>query len=341
MQQSQQAPFQRKPSQLEETLQNFTKATQSSFDQINKNHEEMSKNQDVSIKNMEMKIGQLSRQITTLPGSSGGFTGNTVDNPKNETCKVVNTDYIKPPFPIIKKKPVQEDESTMFAKFKEMLATLQISISFHEILELMPNFFKFMKALLKGTKGKAFKEHVSMTENDEMVISQDFPPKLKDSAFMPLKTVKDLKVGEIIPSNTILTLADSSLTQSVGILHNVLVHVDGLVFPVDFVVLDTKGDSRGSVILGRPFLVTGKAKIDVETGELILKFNKNKVVSRCMIGHRIMVSKIGCVSRGLSSRAALTPSTPNFPNLKFFSGEHAENFLKLVDYHIMKEKAFD
>lgn len=41
---------------------------------------------------------------------------------------------------------------------------------------------------------------------------------------------------------------------------------------------DTKGDSIGSVILGRPFLVSGKAKIDAEMGELILKFNKRKFV---------------------------------------------------------------
>lgn len=39
-----------------------------------------------------MKIGQLSRQIVVLPSLSGGFTGNTIENPKNETYKVVDTD---------------------------------------------------------------------------------------------------------------------------------------------------------------------------------------------------------------------------------------------------------
>ncbi|XP_050889969.1 uncharacterized protein LOC127095302 [Lathyrus oleraceus] len=169
-----------------------------------------------------------------------------------------------------------------------MLATLQVSISLHDILELMPKFVKFMRELLKGTKEEAVKEHVDMTEKDEMVISQALPPKLKDSGnftiscnigkvniphalcdlgssinVIPLKTVKDLKVGEITSSNMTLTLADSVVTQPVG-------------FYVT--LLDTKGDSGGSVILGRPFLATEKAKIDVETGELILKFNKKKVV---------------------------------------------------------------
>lgn len=48
----------------------------------------------------------------------------------------------------------------MFAKFKEMLTTLHVSISFHEILELMPKFVKFMQALLKGKEEKMIKEHV-------------------------------------------------------------------------------------------------------------------------------------------------------------------------------------
>lgn len=75
-----------------------------------------------------------------------------------------------------------------------------------------------------------------------------------------------------------LTLDDSSVTHLFDILQDVLVHVDGLVFPTYFLVLDTKGDSGGSVILGRSFLATEKALIDADTGELVLKFNKEKVI---------------------------------------------------------------
>lgn len=109
----------------------------------------------------------------------------------------------------------------MFEKFQKMLATLQVGISFHEILELMPKFDKFMKELLKGTKEKVVKEHVNMTEKDDMVVPQSLPSKLKDPGklsiscniggmkiphaicdlgssinVMSLKTVKELKVGE-------------------------------------------------------------------------------------------------------------------------------------------------
>lgn len=141
-----------------------------------------------------------------------------------------------------------------------------------------------------------------MTEKVDMVMPQTLPPKLKDPCKITIscniggvkiphalcdlgssinaipKKVKELKVSEITPSNMNLTLANSYVTQPLCILREVLVHVDGLVVPADFVVLDTKGDSGQSVILGRPFLATGKTNIDVETGELFLKFNKEKVV---------------------------------------------------------------
>lgn len=85
--------MQRKPFQLEETLQNFIQATKSSFSLVNKQHETMSKNHDAFINFLEMQIGQLSKKITALPGLSGGFTNNIIDNSKNESCKVVETGF--------------------------------------------------------------------------------------------------------------------------------------------------------------------------------------------------------------------------------------------------------
>lgn len=95
---------------------------------------------------------------------------------------------------------------------------------------------------------------------------------------MLLNKFNELKIGEIILNDMTLTLVDSYVTHSLGIVQEMLVHVDGLIFPIDFMVIDKKGDSGGSIILGRPFLAIGKALIDGETGELILKFNKEKVV---------------------------------------------------------------
>ncbi|KAI5442674.1 hypothetical protein KIW84_011636 [Lathyrus oleraceus] len=53
-----------------------------------------------------------------------------------------------------------------------------------------------------------------------------------------------------------------------------------------------------------------------------------------------MASKKGRVSRGSSSRVAPTPNTLTFPDLKFLYEAHAEKYFKLVDYHIVRERAF-
>lgn len=71
-----------------------------------------------------------------------------------------------------------------------------------------------------------------------------------------------------------LTLPDLYVTHPYGILQDVSVHVNDLVFPIDFVVVDMKGNTCGSVILGHPFLETRETLIDVKTGKLSLKFNK-------------------------------------------------------------------
>ena len=60
-------------------------------------------------------------------------------------------------------------------------------------------------------------------------------------------------------------------------LEDVLVKVDKFIFLVDFIVLDMEEDRNVPLILGRPFLTTGRALIDVQQGNLILKINDEHV----------------------------------------------------------------
>lgn len=86
---SSQTPLQRKPSPIEEILNKFFQATQSSFEHVSKQHKTISKNHDASIKHLEMQIGHLSHQVSVLPNSNRVFIGKTLDNPKKETCKAL------------------------------------------------------------------------------------------------------------------------------------------------------------------------------------------------------------------------------------------------------------
>ncbi|KAL0328007.1 UNVERIFIED_CONTAM: hypothetical protein Scaly_2233300 [Sesamum calycinum] len=69
---------------------------------------------------------------------------------------------------------------------------------------------------------------------------------------------------------------DRSVVYPEGVLEDVLVQVNELVFPADFYVLDMREDnspSSTSILLGRPFLKTARTKIDVHNGTLSMEFD--------------------------------------------------------------------
>ena len=60
-------------------------------------------------------------------------------------------------------------------------------------------------------------------------------------------------------------------------IEDILVKVDKFIFPANFIVLDMEEDKEIPIILGRPFLATGKARIDVQRGELKLRVQEDEV----------------------------------------------------------------
>ena len=56
-----------------------------------------------------------------------------------------------------------------------------------------------------------------------------------------------------------------------------LVKVGKFIFPVDFVVMKMEEDNQVPLLLGRSFLATGVALIDVQKGELTLRVG-NKAI---------------------------------------------------------------
>lgn len=80
---------------------------------------------------------------------------------------------------------------------------------------------------------------------------------------MPLSVYKRLQLGEAKHTTVTLQLADRSLAHPLGIVEDVLVKVGKFILPADFIILDMEEDERIAIILGRPFLATGRALIDV------------------------------------------------------------------------------
>nr|GEY38551.1 hypothetical protein [Tanacetum cinerariifolium] len=88
---------------------------------------------------------------------------------------------------------------------------------------------------------------------------------------MPLSVWKELSLPELTPTCMNLELADRSVSKPIGIAKDVKVKVGMFHFPAYFVVIDFEPDPRVPLILGRCFLKTDRALIDVQKGELTLQ----------------------------------------------------------------------
>ena len=159
----------------------------------------------------------------------------------------------------------------------------------------MPLYAKFLKEVLSKKRKIAEEGIVNLTATFSAIIQQKLPAKMKDPCsftipcsirkyefkkalcdygesinLMPLSVVQRLSLGELTPTAITLQMVDRSMAQPEGILEDVLVKVGKFVFPVDFVVIQMEEDTQVPLLLGRPFLATGAALIDVQKGELTL-----------------------------------------------------------------------
>nr|GFA01995.1 reverse transcriptase domain-containing protein [Tanacetum cinerariifolium] len=98
---------------------------------------------------------------------------------------------------------------------------------------------------------------------------------------MPLSIWKKLRLPTLNDTKMVLELADRTISKPVGVAENVFVKVGKFYFPADFVVLDFVADPRVPLILGRPFLSTAHALIDVYEGEIILRHDDQSLTLKC------------------------------------------------------------
>ncbi|GJT59817.1 reverse transcriptase domain-containing protein [Tanacetum coccineum] len=95
---------------------------------------------------------------------------------------------------------------------------------------------------------------------------------------LPHSIYKKLGLEALTPTRMTLELANRSITHPMGIAEDVVVRVDGFTFLADFVVVNFEPDPRVPIILGRPFLRTAKALIDLYEEKLTLRVGKDELV---------------------------------------------------------------
>ncbi|XP_016483975.2 uncharacterized protein LOC107804571 [Nicotiana tabacum] len=167
----------------------------------------------------------------------------------------------------------------------------------------MPLYAKFLKEILSRKRKLEEVSVVMLTEKCSAILQNKLPQKLGDPDsftipctlggvyfekalcdsgasinLMPFSIFRKLDLGEMKDIGVSLQFADQSTKKPKGIIKNVLVIVDKFVFPVDFIVLEIKECPDEPIILGRPFLATGSAIIDVHQGQLILSVDEERVI---------------------------------------------------------------
>ena len=228
-----------------------------------------------------------------------------------ETCKekkaepervIISEDSMKhsmpPPFP---KALRSKKKASQQAGILEVLRQVKVNIPLLDIIKQVPAYAKFFKDLCTIKKGLGIEKKAFLTEQVSAIIQSNNPVQYKDPGFptisvniggtcidkalldlgasvslLPYSVYKKLGLGELKPTNITLSLANRLVKIPKGIVKDVLVKVDKLYYPVDFVVLDTEpienGPNHVPIILGRPFLATANAIINCRNGVMQLTF---------------------------------------------------------------------
>nr|GEW91795.1 reverse transcriptase domain-containing protein [Tanacetum cinerariifolium] len=207
------------------------------------------------------------------------------------------------PYPSrLNEQKLREKATNQMEKFFQIFHDLHFDISFTDALLLMPKFASTIKSLL-ANKDKLFElAKVPLNENCSAMLLKKLPEKLRDSSkflipcdfprmevchaladlgtsinLMPLSIWKKLSLSELTPTRMTLELADRSITHPKGVAEDVFFKVGKFHFPTDFVVVDFKADPRVPLILGRSFLRTGRALINIYGEEITLWVNDESI----------------------------------------------------------------
>ncbi|XP_050888882.1 uncharacterized protein LOC127094054 [Lathyrus oleraceus] len=265
------------------------------------------KNTTASLKNLEVQMRQIAQQLASNSQAPSTLPIGTVTNPweynnvntvvtrsgkSTEENSMEEDGLLEVDLEI--KETKDQDEEVLLPLVEEK-EKLEINIPLTEALEQIPIYAKFMKdiiskkrsididstiltetysAILQGMKIPVKKEDRGSVTIPCTISDRKFKKALinlgASVSLMPLSIYKKLGIGTIQDTRMTLQFVNRSVRRPYGIVEDVLVKIDKFVFPVDFVILEMPGDEEIPLILGRPFLETGRYDIGIShTVEII------------------------------------------------------------------------
>ncbi|GJV37699.1 reverse transcriptase domain-containing protein [Tanacetum coccineum] len=202
--------------------------------------------------------------------------------PIKEPSFVANKAKPNLPYPSrLNKEKIREKDDILASKFMEIFRNLHFELSFADaplICQSCPIAVVLKKLPEKlGDPGR-FLIPCDFSEFDSYLALADLGASIN---LMPLSIWKKLQLSGLTETRMVLELADRTISKPTGVAENVFVKVGKFYFPADFVVLDFIADPRVPLILGRPFLRTAHALIDVYEGEITLRNDDQSLTLKC------------------------------------------------------------
>nr|GEZ21246.1 hypothetical protein [Tanacetum cinerariifolium] len=178
------------------------------------------------------------------------------DKPVKEPFVVIPKAKANLPYPSrLQKEKIREKDDILAAKFIEIFRDLHFELSFADALVHMPKFAPMFKKVLNNKNKLIELTKTPLNENCSAVVLKKLPEKLE--------------------------LAGRTISKPTGVAKNVFVKVGKFYFPADFVVLDFIADLCIPLILGRPFLSTAHAIINVHEREIIIRQDQQSLTIQC------------------------------------------------------------
>ncbi|XP_010684207.1 uncharacterized protein LOC104898795 [Beta vulgaris subsp. vulgaris] len=200
---------------------------------------------------------------------------------------VISIAPYKPPVPF-PQRLAQAKLEKKYGKFLDILKKLHINIPFLDAISKMSSYAKFLKDMLSNKR--KLKRITKLPKKLGDPSSYSIPVKLGDIeiknalcdlgasvSLMPLSICKKLNMGELKPTRISLQLPDRTIKFPLGILEDVPLRVGKFFIPCDFVVMEMEEDANVPIILGRPFLTTAGAIIDMKKGKITFEIGDEKM----------------------------------------------------------------
>nr|GEV42198.1 hypothetical protein [Tanacetum cinerariifolium] len=246
-------------------------------------------------------MASLFQMNTASTSGSGSLPSNTVANPKGKlkaitTRSVIVLDGPTVPTPPLFINPEEDEQETLTdpdlseytikvppPPVQRYKPSSQREYVVHQRDPLHPNIpyplrmlkqkqqekdEKMLKALLSNKEKLQELENTPLNENCSAVILKKLPKKFRDPGKFLIPC--GFSLPELISTRMTLELANRADCTPAGIARDVFVPVGKFTFPANFVIVDYESDPRVPLILGRPFLWTAHALIDVHGEEMIL-----------------------------------------------------------------------